>query len=104
MSEQNQGWLPRFGTREEEAAFWDTHSLSDFKDELVAVKRPRVRRPLEHHLSVRLEASVLTELAAAAAELGVGPSTLARMWIMQRLAQERAERTPATSAPPADKG
>ena len=102
MTEQKQSRLPCLRTGEEEAAFWDNHSLSEFEVELVAVKQRRVQRPLEHHLSVRLDASVLTELAAAAAELGVGPSTLARMWIMQRLAQERGQRTAAKSVLPVD--
>ncbi|MBI4493178.1 MAG: hypothetical protein HY690_10350 [Chloroflexi bacterium] len=95
--------IPGFTTYEEEAAFWDNHSLAEFADELKVAKDVKVARPLVHHLSVRLDAKTLVELAALATRLGVGPSTLARMWIMQRLAQEREagttreQRSPRTS-------
>src|SRR5713226_742462 len=79
--------IPRFASHGEEAAFWDTHSLAEFEDELEVVK-VKIARPLEHHLSIRLDAKVLTELASLSARVRVGPSTLARVWLMERLAQE----------------
>jgi hypothetical protein len=30
--------IPKFANREEEAAFWDTHDISDYWDELKPVK------------------------------------------------------------------
>lgn len=53
--------IPEFGSREEEAAFWDTHDVTDYL-------RGAVGR--------------------IAAERGIGPSTLVRMWIKERLREE----------------
>jgi hypothetical protein len=91
MTERKRSKIPKFKSREEEAAFWDSHDLSDFETDLREV-RISVRQPLEHHLSVRLDATVLTELAKIARETGIGPSTLARIWLMERLTHEREKR------------
>ena len=32
------GSIPAFNSYEEEASFWDTHSITDFKEEIEAVK------------------------------------------------------------------
>lgn len=90
MTERKKTRLPKFASYKiaEEAAFWDSHSLEEFENQLKEVKL-KVARPLEHHLSVRLDAQVITELTKIAADRGIGPSTLARMWLMERLAQER---------------
>jgi len=81
--------IPRFTSYEQEAAFWDSHSLAEFADELEVVENLRVARPLKHRLSVPLDASTLAELAAMGAQIGVHPSALARQWIIERLRQER---------------
>src|SRR5438046_8947017 len=77
--------VPRFKTVEEEAAFWDTHSPLDYPDEFQPVATS-VKRPLEHILGVRLDSRTLEKLAALGRAKGIGPSTLARMWIMEQLA------------------
>jgi hypothetical protein len=84
--------LPRFKSREEEAKFWETHSLADFADELepVAVK---VERPLGHILGVRLDAETVDRLACIGRAKGIGPSMLARIWIMERLAEVDGEQS-----------
>jgi hypothetical protein len=91
MVERTKSRIPKFRSREEEAQFWETHDVSDFEDVLKEVK-VTVARPLEHHLSVRLDAAVITQLTQLAREIGIGPSTLARMWIMDRLNHERKKR------------
>jgi hypothetical protein len=56
----------------------------------VEVKRPTMAQaPLTHTLAVRLDAETIDTLAAIGASKGVGPSTLARMWLIERLASER---------------
>ena len=80
--------IPRFKSLEEEARFWETHSTIEFEDEFVEVKRVKVARPLAHILAVRLDAGTIDRLAAVARSKGVGPSTLARMWLLERLEQE----------------
>ncbi|HEY7348021.1 MAG TPA: CopG family antitoxin [Ktedonobacterales bacterium] len=37
-SEQHPSRIPHFASREEEAAFWDTHDITEFEDELEPVK------------------------------------------------------------------
>jgi len=80
--------MPRFKSREEEAEFWDTHSPLDFEDEWVEVKRIKVARPLIHTLAVRMDAKTIDRLAAIGRKKGIGSSTLARMWLLERLDQE----------------
>lgn len=59
-------------------------------DEVVDVQ---VRAPLDKVIPVRLSAEKWEELRKEARELGIGPTTLARMWILERLRQ-RAKATP----------
>lgn len=79
--------IPRFKSLEEEAQFWDTHSTTEFEDEFTEVKMD-VARPLIHTLAVRLDARTIDRLAAVARKKGIGPSTLARMWLLERLERE----------------
>ena len=76
--------IPHFQSREEEAAFWDTHEFTEFLDETRPVKL-RVAKNLSEGLTVRLDRRDREELERRAAELGIGPSTLVRMWIKDRL-------------------
>ena len=80
--------IPRFKTLEEEGQFWETHSTTEFEDEFTEVEL-EVARPLIHTLAVRLDARTIDRLAAVARKKGLGPSTLARMWLLERLDQER---------------
>jgi hypothetical protein len=45
----------------------------------------RSERPLSPVLGVRLDAATLEKLAERARVLGIGPSILVRMWILERL-------------------
>jgi len=78
----------RFKSREEEAQFWETHSTTEFEDEFEEVKL-KVARPLGHILAVRLDARTIDRLAEVGRAKGLGPSTLARMWLLERLEQEK---------------
>jgi hypothetical protein len=80
--------VPRFKSREEEAQFWETHSTTEFEDEFEEVKL-KVARPLSHILAVRLDARTIDRLAELGRAKGLGPSTLARMWLLERLEQEK---------------
>ena len=79
--------IPDFQSREEEAAFWDTHDFTEFLEETRPVKL-RVAKKLSEGLTVRLDRRDRKELERRAAEQGIGPSTLVRMWIKDRLRQE----------------
>ncbi len=56
----------------------------DESDKVVPVE---VKRPLDKVIPVRLSADKWEELRREARELGIGPTTLARMWILERLRQ-----------------
>jgi hypothetical protein len=89
MTAGNMKKLPRFKSRQEEAEFWDTHDTTEFEDEFVEV-RIKVAKPLVHVLAVRLDAKTIDRLAAVGRKKGIGPSTLARMWLLERLEREKA--------------
>ncbi len=61
----------------------------DETDEVVQVE---VKKPLDKVIPVRLSAEKWEELRKEARELGVGPTTLARMWILERLRQHTKTR------------
>ena len=48
-----------------------------------------VKRPLDVVVPVRLSSETWTALRREARELGIGPSTLVRMWVLEKL-RERA--------------
>lgn len=66
------------------AKFWDTHDVSDYWDELKPV-RVKVANNLSQGLTIRLDSNTLNSLRLKAQKKGIGPTTLARMWIMENV-------------------
>jgi len=64
--------------RIEEGDAWDDD------DEVVELE---VKRPLDKVIPVRLSSENWEALRREAREVGVGPTTLARMWLLERLRQ-----------------
>ena len=83
--------IPAFASYQEEAEFWDTHSFADYWEALPPVK-VKVSPSLSEGITVRLDEATLTELRALAAEQGIGPTTLMRMWVLERLKELRKQR------------
>ena len=82
--------IPNFKTLEEEAAFWDAHSSEEFADELTPVENVKfVKAHSKKALTVRFEEDTFEELTREAREKGIGPSTLARMVILEHLQARR---------------
>jgi len=79
--------IPDFASREEEAEFWDTHDITDYLDELKPA-RVRFAKNLSEGITIRLDPQTLAELRSQAHQKGVGPTTLARMWILEHLQQK----------------
>ncbi len=88
------GRIPAFHSIEEEAAFWDTHDLTDFADESTTVQ-VTVGQELAERLTLRLDQADRQEPVKRARAKGVGPSTLARMWLKARLRHEEQTEVPA---------
>ena len=82
--------IPEFGSREEEARFWDTHDMADYWDEFKPVK-VRFAKNLSEGLHIRLDPETMNQLRSEAAHKGIGPTTLARMWIKERLQGKKAD-------------
>jgi predicted HicB family RNase H-like nuclease len=81
------GRIPSFANVEEEAAFWDSHDFTDFLEE----SRPvgiTVGKELAGRLTLRLDQADREALDRRAKAMGVGPSTLARIWLKERLRQD----------------
>ena len=76
--------IPEFATREEEAAFWDTHDFADYWDQL---------RPAEVHFGddlgspivITLDDLIQRKVAKAARDHGTEPDALLLQWIMDGL-------------------
>ena len=76
--------IPKFKSYEEEAKFWDTHDTADFEDEFKPVQ-VQFAKNLSQGITIRLDPKTLVQLRALAREKGIGPTTLIRMWILERL-------------------
>ena len=76
--------IPDFASREEEADFYDTHSLSEFWDELEPVK-VKFAKNLSKGITVRFYEDTLNELRRKARAIGMGPTTYVRMLVMDKL-------------------
>ena len=89
--------IPKFASEQEAAEFWDTHSPldypEDFEEAQVSFTRPLIKRGL----TIKLDEATIQELRAIAHKRGIGPSTLARMWILEHL-REREEHRSKTKA------
>lgn len=87
--------LPKFKDETEAAAFWDTHSPEEFPDEFEDVQ-VRFSKPLiKRGLTIKLSQDTIEELKRIAEERGIGPTTPARMWLLEHLRElkEREEHT-----------
>ena len=60
----------------------------DQSDEVVDLE---VKRPLDKVIPIRLPSDKWEALRREAREMGIGPTTLARMWLLERLRQAGAK-------------
>ena len=76
-----------FKTLDEEAEFWDTHDTSPLfgNPNFPLMKLPLLEPEKEEIISVRVQRSVKEQLTTIARRMGIGPTTLARMWLLERL-------------------
>jgi predicted glycoside hydrolase/deacetylase ChbG (UPF0249 family) len=81
------GRIPSFANVEEEPAFWDSHDFTDFLEESRPVQIT-VGQEFAGRLTLRLDRDDRQQLVRRAKAMGVGPSTLARIWLKERLRQE----------------
>jgi len=80
--------IPIFATEEEEAKFWDNHSLDEFNEELKLAEDVKFVKTRKKLVSVRLDSQQIDLLKKMATEKSIGYLTLIRMWIMEKLKEE----------------
>ena len=84
MKKRTKSRIPEFKTLEEEASFWDTHSFTDFEDELEDVDIVvELGKPRKETLVLRLQKDLKDKLKQIADKKGVNVSTLARIWLSE---------------------
>lgn len=83
MSTENQ-LAPEFKTEEEEAEHWDTHSPLDSIAEPTA-RRVQTRCAKDRPITIRLDTNTRAKLDRLAAVKGLGPSTLARLILVNEI-------------------
>ena len=82
--------IPNFKNLEEEANFWDTHDATDFLGDMkFADVKFTPRQKKEETITIRVEPKVKKSLEALSTNYGVNISTLSRMWIMEKLLQQK---------------
>lgn len=82
--------LPDFDkmSLDEIAHFWDTHNVTDYEDETEDVDIVfELDKPREETLILRIQRSIKERLEKVARSKGLNVSTLARMWLMEKLSQ-----------------
>ncbi len=78
--------LPKFKNIEEEANFWDTHSIVDYVDfeqPLKLVYKPKTEK--KETMTIRVAPSLKKEVEKLAQEYDISTSSLIRMWMVDRL-------------------
>lgn len=79
--------IPEFKNHEEEARFFDTHDMADFQGEFKIVKA-KFAKNLSSGITIRFDNRTLDKLREIAHKKGLGPTTLARMWILEHITQQ----------------
>ena len=88
--------IPRFSTEDDERRFWTGHDTVDYFDWSKAVRAtfPELR-PSTATISLRLPSSMLAELKALANERDVPYQSLLKVFLGERIANERGMRRKA---------
>lgn len=84
---QKQKSIPEFKNREEEARWFETNDMADYQHEFKTVKA-KFAKNLSEGITIRFDEPTLTKIRKIAHEKGLGPTTLARMWILEHLRQQ----------------
>ena len=78
--------IPTFTSNEDEAQFWDTHSVTDFEDETEDVDIVmELAKPRDETLVLRVQKGIKKQLEQVARKRGITISTLTRIWLMEKL-------------------
>ena len=78
-----------FKTLDEEAKFWETHDLSSLigNSNFPLEKLETIEKEKTEVLTLRIQKSIKEKLKYIARIKGINPTTLARMWLVEKLLQ-----------------
>lgn len=76
--------LPDFKNRQAMAEWFDTHDMTEYDFKPVAVS-VALEKPKEELLVVRMQKPIKDQLEQVARSKGLNISSLARMWLMEKL-------------------
>lgn len=79
--------IPDTDSIAELAAFWDSHDLTDFEEELEEVTQPVFKRPSSSDVRIRLSSEEVAAAERIAKAQGIGLTALIRDWVVERLRQ-----------------
>jgi hypothetical protein len=83
---QRQHTIPRFKNSQEAAAWWDTHDVTEYVEELEPVRvQFDLKKSQEETVVFRLHAGVKQYLENVAKNKGLNLSSLLRMWVMEKI-------------------
>jgi len=79
--------IPEFKTIKEEAAFWDTHDVTDYIEEMDLVTGAYLPQVGERKtvMTIRIAPSLKDRLEQVARSYDISTSSLVRMWIVDKL-------------------
>ena len=84
--------IPFFKSIQEEADFWDTHSINDYLPELKETRidyNPRIKK--ESNVVLRIESELKNRLLALSRKKGITLSALVRIWLIEKLHDETSK-------------
>jgi hypothetical protein len=82
--------IPSFKTIQEEAEFWDTHSITEFLDELEPVNLVYTPEPKKAVVHVKMAETLKEKIEQVAKAKDISVSSLIRMWTVEKLRQASA--------------
>jgi len=78
--------IPDFKNKKQEASFWDKHDFADFFDQTKKINlKVNLEAPKDDTLTIRLQPQLKRRMSELATEMGTQTSTLARMWLIEKL-------------------
>ena len=79
--------IPEFRTIKEEAAFWDTHDVTDYIEEMEVVSGAYLPQAGERKtvMTIRIAPSLKERVEQVARSYDISTSSLVRMWIVDKL-------------------
>ena len=78
--------MPKFNNVKEEAEFWDSHDITDYIHELAPFKLVyETGGERKEIVTIRVASALKKELTKVANLYDISPSSLIRMWVVEKL-------------------